>query len=327
MGRKNKKTLVLLDGNNTFYRSVAVMSLTNSSGHNISGIYGTLQSVRYILSSFNPDRFILCWDSGKSVHRTRLYPEYKKRAKKGTIGKSAIDYKTVHKHMKVTAQLLRYTGVTQCKRKGIEADDAICFLSGMKKYGRVIIVSTDKDFYQLIDGRVSVYNPITNVLWTIHNFATFDNLGFTPAQYLDYHIIQGDKSDNVSGIRHVGKKTSQNLISQYGDCRKAYVGVSKKIKSIFDSYDFREVAFYNNYNTCKRNAKLIDLQYYRDNFMSKSDIKLIKGKYDLNNFRKLVQLPSLGFMSIVQDFDYWILPFRRLYTVERRKRAISARKG
>ena len=172
-----------------------------------------------------------------------------------------------------------------------------------------MIVSTDKDFMQLINKRISILNPITGVIWSKSNFINFKDLGFTPAQYLQFCTMVGDTSDNIKGVDGVGTTTALNLLQQHGSIKEALI-FNKKIKT---QTNWRIARFVEGENTINRNRKLMRLRsFVKKHFSSLSRIRPKSYDPRFGQFKKAVTEPSLNIGSFVDDFRFWSLPFRKL---------------
>jgi 5'-3' exonuclease len=323
----DKNLLVIMDANNTAYRSAMVMQLSNYFNASTSGIFGMLNSIRSTLSKFNPDDFALCWDGGLSTYRKTLYPEYKKGKKRKS---EKIDREQLYEQMIDLRSLIRLLGIKQYRRKSVEADDVICQIADQYEGGDIIIVSTDKDFLQLITRTISVYNPVTGKLWTKKNFAEFDGLSFTPDEYLQYHIILGDESDNITGVHRVGKVTAKNLITEYGTYADALYALEDAAAGDGEKLSVHMQQFLTGSAIFERNRKLIDLREYVKMHFLPVHKKLIKPTVNFKSFLKVIKKPEYGFASIVDHFDFWSLPFKKLVIgdiLELQQAVKSARSG
>jgi len=299
---------ILFDGNNMAFRSAAVIKLTNSAGRSVSVPFGVLRSIRSIISSFSTDTITVIWDGSRSKLRTDLLPEYKKSNRRKE-NKEKFEEDNIYDNIKITQELLSYLGVPQIKINATEADDVIADMADTVKV--VLIVSTDKDFLQLINNNISMYNPFTNTIINNYNFTSEVLPPLTPDQYLEYHILLGDKSDNIDGVPGIGKKTAYQLISKFKTIDKAI----KSIERSPNAYNKRElnliVGEYR--NQIQVNRKLIDLREFRmdntvDYKMNTLDIA------PMPNYRKFeiaIRDNQLKFKSIYDDISYWLFPFRK----------------
>lgn len=214
---KTHPRLFLIDGYALIYRAFFAMisrPLTTSKGENTSAAFGLTRFLLKLLKDHDPDYLGVVMDAGTSV-RTEMYPDYKATREKMPD--------------ELRASLPRIRDLVEAFRIPIlelqdhEADDVIGTLARLASESGVetVIVSGDKDFYQLIDDRVALLNPgrggQANVdeEWVgVANAA--ERLGVPPERVCDYLALIGDSSDNVPGARGIGPKTAIKLIEKYG---------------------------------------------------------------------------------------------------------------
>lgn len=228
------KTLIA-DGNNLGWMSFGIVPLTHE-GQRIEAIYVGLNMIRSYLEKFEPDRFYLVFDGGRDAERMGLYPDYKKRKGELTeVEKRERDmfFDQLHRLREVTRAL----GIIQYRCKGREADDIIYSLLGDTES---IIVSTDKDFYQLLEkDNVSIYNPVTK---GIINAKTVEEKYGIPIRYfVDHKALTGDPSDNLPGVKNIGDKGAEWLINNVFDLAVGIKEANKRqqrmVNLLYDNMD------------------------------------------------------------------------------------------
>jgi len=208
---KNSRVLIV-DGLNTFIRSYAASPVTSSDGEHVGGISGFLMSVGSAIKSINPTRVVIVFDGKNgSARRRALYPEYKanRKVKIRLNRDEAID-----KQDNQLAQLLRLTNYlevmpfTTIVVDGSEADDVIAYISNdylVNKDSQVFIMSSDKDFMQLVDDRVHVWSPTKKSMFYTDDVKS--TYGILPSNFALFRALIGDDSDNIPGATGVGAKT------------------------------------------------------------------------------------------------------------------------
>ena len=228
-GEPNDKILVI-DGLNTFIRVFSVIPTLNDDGIHIGGIVGFLKSVGYAIKMLRPTRCIIVFDGkGGSTRRRKVYPEYKNRRKTKIRLNRANEYSSVEdEHQSMLLQLqrgveyLENLPLTLLSIDNIEADDTIAYITEqVLPKNKIVIMSTDKDFLQLVDERVSVWSPTKKKIYTPNE--VYDDFGVNSKNLIFARIIDGDKSDNIPGIKGYGMKTilkkihilSENKIVSY----------------------------------------------------------------------------------------------------------------
>ena len=213
--------LFLVDGYALIYRAFFAMlsrPLTTSRGENTSAAWGVANFLLRLVEKHRPEYVGWVHDAGTSFRHER-YPEYKAtREKLDEELQQDFDQSVTRIESLLHAFRVRLVAV-----EGYEADDVIATLAARAAAAglEVVIVSGDKDFYQLIAPGVSLLNPgrggpaaVEEQLVTVAN--AHERLGVAPAQTVDYLALVGDSADNVPGVRGVGDKTAQKLLSQYG---------------------------------------------------------------------------------------------------------------
>ncbi len=214
--------LFLIDGFALIYRAFFAMisrPLRTAKGENTSAAWGVANFLARLLDTHQPTYVAWVHDAGDSF-RTAKYPEYKSTREKLDEELQA-DFDTAV--VRIT-QLLAAWQVPLVSVDGYEADDVIGTLAvqAAAQGIQVVIVSGDKDFYQLIGPRVALLNPgrggpgaVEEIYVDESNAA--DRLGVPPGQVTDYLAMVGDSSDNVPGVKGIGDKGARKLLEAYGD--------------------------------------------------------------------------------------------------------------
>lgn len=307
---KYHRPYLIIDGTNSAYRSAAVLDLTGGDGRNVSVTFGLLRSIRYEIEHFEPRDMVVVWDGGRSESRKALVTDYK-RSPKRVKGKTDFDRKMVWDNIEITQKILTKLGVPQSCSKGVEADDIIAKLSDFNKNS--IISSSDKDFYQLINGDTCVYNPIKGILITPVNFAAVIDIDgiLTPDQYLEYHIMMGDKGDNIPGVEGLGKKTASELISKYHT-------VFDSVQAVVADIDMfpkraRGIVTVEAKLQLSINRQVIDLrQFLSEGYIRGKNLLEMEPKSRHKEVKKMFEDPGLNFKSMLKNLNAWLLPFRKL---------------
>ena len=212
-GHPDDKVLII-DGLNTFIRVFSVIPTTNDDGIHVGGIVGFLRSIGYTINMFQPTRVIIVFDGkGGSSRRRKIYPEYKQNRKTKYRVNRTYDFasqedekQNMIMQLQRVVEYLDLLPVTVLSYDNIEADDTIGYLcKQVLKESEVIVMSTDKDFLQLANGKTKIWSPTKKKLYDEE--AVFEEFGITAKNYIWYRVIDGDKSDNISGIKGLGLKT------------------------------------------------------------------------------------------------------------------------
>jgi len=200
-------SILLVDGNPLMWRAV----------YSRDEAYITEGVSRYIfklLSDFESSDILLFWDSGKSRIRSAYYPNYKIQREEQ---KATIDLHEVGEQKKLVSQYLSYFGIRSIKVHGVEADDLISwfseYFSKILNYDKVIIVSRDRDFFQLVNDKVVLLDYLTGDLFDKDKVK--EEIGVYPDKIVDLKALVGDVSDNIKGVKGIGDKTAIKLLDKF----------------------------------------------------------------------------------------------------------------
>ncbi|MGL9732944.1 MAG: DNA polymerase I [Wolbachia sp.] len=203
-----EKTFTIIDGYGFLFRAYYVLpNLVTSTGMPIGGVYGFLNMIfKYIIHS---DYLTIAFDSGKKNFRHDLYPEYK--ANRVTPPEDLIPQFAILRKA-VEAFNLSYEEI-----EGYEADDIIATL--VAKHAnhedfKVIVVSSDKDLFQLLNHNILMFDPIKNIY--IDEKQVIGKFGVNSNRLLDLFSLIGDTSDNIPGVPGIGPKTAVKLLDEFG---------------------------------------------------------------------------------------------------------------
>jgi 5'-3' exonuclease len=217
-GEPNDKVLII-DGLNTFIRVFSVIPTTNEDGIHIGGIVGFLRSIGYAINMIRPTRTIIVFDGkGGSNRRRKIYPEYKQnRRTKYRVNRSNSFASQDDEKMNMIMQIQRVVEyldnlpVTVLSYDNIEADDTIGYVCRqVLTDSQITIMSTDKDFLQLANGRIKIWSPTKKKMYDENS--VLEEYGISSHNYIWYRVLDGDKSDNISGVRGLGLKTIQKKL-------------------------------------------------------------------------------------------------------------------
>ena len=206
----DQKTLLLVDGNNLLFRSFfALPRLTRSDGLPNGALHGFVATIRKILREEAPDFAAVAFDAPGSTFRHEAFPEYKANRPEMPV--------ELARQVPFTRDLSRALGMAVLEVAGVEADDVIGTLarSGSERGLRVVIVSGDKDLFQLVGERVTVALP-SEPFPRLDPAGVERKLSVPPALVPDYLALVGDSVDNVPGVPGIGPKTAVTLIRSFG---------------------------------------------------------------------------------------------------------------
>jgi DNA polymerase-1 len=212
----DRPRLLLLDGHSLAYRAFFALPVENFSttdGQPTNAVYGFTAMLINVLRDEAPTHVGVSFDVSRSTFRHEAYADYKaKRAE------TPADFKGQVSLVREVLDALRIPVVTA---EGYEADDVIATLAtqAAAQDMDVLIVTGDRDAFQLVDDRVTVLYNSRGVsdMRRMTPDAVREKYGLTPAQYPEFAALRGDPSDNLPGIPGLGEKTATKLIQQYGD--------------------------------------------------------------------------------------------------------------
>ena len=220
-------SVLLIDGLNTFIRVFTAIPTTNEDGIHIGGIVGFLRSIGYTINMVRPTRTIIVFDGkGGSNRRRKIFPEYKAGRKMSLRLNRHTDISLTREeeHKMMIAQLNRVIEYLEClpltitTMDNIEADDVIGYSAKHIFKKNCTIMSTDKDFLQLVDDRIKVWSPTKKKMYDEDRI--LDEYGINAANFLLYRILDGDKSDGIPGVKGAGQKTLLKLFPWLGSPHK-----------------------------------------------------------------------------------------------------------
>ena len=202
-------SLYLIDGHNVLYRTFfGVPRLTAPDGTPTNVVLGVARILLKILREESPDAVVAVFDSREPTPRHEIYPEYKANRLKTPEDLSA--------QIPVVDEMIDALGVRRLSVAGAEADDIIGTLSrrAEERGMDVVIVSSDKDMYQLVSQRVKVRDGLKEHI--VGEAQVEEVFGVPPGKVPDLLALAGDPSDNVPGVPGIGEKTASELIRDFG---------------------------------------------------------------------------------------------------------------
>ena len=202
--------LFLIDGNNQMYRAYhAIQGLTGPDGRSTNAVYGFIVMLRKLIDDQKPDLVAAAFDVKGPTFRHELSADYK--AQRRPMPDDLVEQISwVH-------EACAALGVPIVTHAGFEADDVIGTLATQAVTAGVdvVVVTGDKDFFQLVSDRVRVFNPRDDGTW-YDEAGVLEKFGARPDQVVDVLALMGDASDNVKGVPGIGAKGARELVSEFG---------------------------------------------------------------------------------------------------------------
>lgn len=222
--------ILLIDGNNLLYRALSIapfQRFKTSSGMFTGGVFGVLNSLFKYVRLFKPDEIYWVWDGKRSERRMQLYEDYK--------GQREYDKELLTKfnhQQQVSNKVLKHLGVKViCLKK--EADDVIAKILSLKDFDKAYIVSTDKDYVQLVSSKVLLYSPIEDKIYSPD--VVEKKFGVRPEYYVFLKALMGDPSDNIRGVAKYGKKVLKKLVKEGKSFEEIYDELLEKYGTDFET--------------------------------------------------------------------------------------------
>jgi DNA polymerase-1 len=258
---------LIFDGLNIFLRHYAANPSMSKSGYQIGGLVGFLSNLKELIDKFKPKETIVIWEAGGSSKRRLVDANYKNGRRPINLNRfydpndipdtqENRNYQLINLINLIKCLPIKQLYVTDC-----EADDAIAILT--KNFSlndentKNIIVSSDKDFYQLVNDQTIIWNP--NKKTTVEVQDILDEFQIHPINFALFKSIVGDRGDNVTGVKSVGSKTVENNLqmlkenNQWAiqDCLER---LEKDNKKLFDKIQ-------SNKDLIQKNLKLVALDF------------------------------------------------------------------
>lgn len=320
--------ILIVDAMNTLIRSFSLLKAMNPSGAHIGGLVGFLRSLGYVTRIFDPTRVLIIWDGkGGSSNRKNIDPNYKAQRATSRITHWGLYDNKEEETEALIGQLFRTQDYLECLPlqqiviEKLEADDIIAYLAKRASNAgkKVTIVSSDKDFYQLIDKNIEVYAPVKKKTFTMNNVK--EEIGVLPQNYNIVKALLGDNSDNIPGVKGLGIKT---ILSEW----KSFT--YDKNASLQDIYDHCETQLdqekpkkifakiLHNWNRVMTNFELMDLH---NSTLDEKEVKYVEDifKSDIPSLQTGVFLSLLDqdkIEGITKNTEGWLENFRGLTTVK-----------
>lgn len=222
------KKLLLIDGNSimnrAFYGIMGSKMLTTKDGKYTNAVYGFLAIMFKILEDIEPDYMAVSFDLRAKTKRHELYSEYKAN-RHGMPNELA-------EQMPIIKEILNAMNIDIVEKEGFEGDDIIGTLAkyGEKNNLQVVILSGDRDTFQLASNKITIRIPRTKAGKTetedYDRKKIIEEYGIEPKSLIEVKGLQGDTSDNIPGVPGVGPKTAISLIKKY-----------KTIQGLYDAID------------------------------------------------------------------------------------------
>ncbi len=311
----NSERILLIDGLNLFFRNFAMMNMVNPDGVHIGGLGGFFRSLGALIRQIDPTQVYVVFDgAGSANNRKNIIPEYKsgRDLQRITNWDAFDDLEDEHDakvdQMVRIIQYLKTLPVKTCSIDKVEADDIIAYFSKVipkDPLDKVFIVSSDKDFIQLVNENVIVYRPMEKEYYTEQT--VFDRYKMSPKNFILHKTLLGDNSDKIKGVKGLGEK---GLYKKFPELMERDMDLEDIYKICESKY--KEHVVYarviQNYDELEKNYKVMDL----DNpMLDKNDKKyldeVVKSEippYIPNQFVNFYNQDKLG--GMIRNVEFWV---------------------
>ena len=215
--------ILLIDGNSmanrAFYATMGRVMKT-PTGVSTNAVYGFFQIMFKTIEEEKPDKIIVAFDISRSNKRTEMFSEYK-----------AGRHKTPEEltmQFPIIKELLKMMNIPIVQKDGIEADDILGAIAKKeaRKGNRIVILTGDRDYFQLVDVNIHIRYPKTIMGKTEYiiydNYKISEEYGIKPEKLVEVKALMGDASDNIPGVKGIGEKTALKLVIQFETLEKLY---------------------------------------------------------------------------------------------------------
>lgn len=229
-----EKPILVIDGLNSFMRHYCANPTMSENGEPAGGFIGFLKSLGPLCDQFNPSQAVVVWESGGNQKRRAIsggsYKDGRRPPKLNRYYEEDIP-NTVENHNRQIAlviEALKHLPVRQIYVRDLEADDVIGYICNyMFKDSKIVVVSSDRDLYQLIDGRVSQWS--LNQKKLIDTAAVIEKFGVSPQNFCVARCFTGDASDSIEGVKGAGFRTLAKRFPQLAS--EEFFSVSSLVES------------------------------------------------------------------------------------------------
>ena len=312
---KRHDRVLLIDGLNLFFRNFAMLNMVNPDGIHIGGLGGFLRSLGALIRQIQPTSVYVVFDgAGSTTNRKNLLPEYKSGRNLQRITNWEIFENLDDEHDSKVDQIVRliqYLKMLPVKTVAfdkVEADDVIAVLAKKleSKYNsNVFIVSSDKDFIQIVTDKTIVYRPMEKEYYT--RVTVKEKFGVIAENFILYKTLLGDNSDKIPGVKGLGAK---GIFKKFPELQSTFLSLDDIIS--ISTRKFKDHVVYsrivqdqdrlrNSYKIMDLSNPMIDekeIEYL--NHLVKDDLPELNSKFFIN----LYEEDKLG--GMIRNLEHWL---------------------
>ena len=307
--------VLLIDGLNLFFRNFAMLNIINEDGIHVGGLGGFIRSLGTLINQIQPTSMYVVFDGeGSTTNRKNLLPEYKSGRHLHRVTNWDVFEDLNDEHDAKIDQIVRLISYLKClpvktvALDKVEADDIIAHLSTKlsRDYdSQVFIVSSDKDFIQLVTDKICVYRPIEKDYYTPNTVK--EKFGVLAENFLPYKVLLGDNSDKVPGVKGLGAKKIGKLFPELLERPITFdeiieISAAKhKENIIYSRVVFDQANLEKNFTIMNLHNPMID--DLEKNYL---DQLIIQDVPKLNVSKFLQFYAEDGLRHLIKNVDYWI---------------------
>ena len=304
---------MVVDGNNQYLRAYIVNPTLSTNGQPIGGVVGTLKILQKLCKEINPDQVIICWDgengSSKRKSMNKNYKEGRSPIRLNRDVRNLSDNEEFENKVWQQTRLAEYLNqlpVIQFLYPNIEADDLVSYVVNHPQYAdwQKVIVSSDKDFIQLVDDKTILFRPIQEEI--LNTKRVVEKYGIHPNNFAIARAIVGDDSDNIKGVRGVGMTTVSKKVPMLLEQKTYYVDDVIKYCADKEGKAYENIVL--SVDTIKDNYKIMQLASPQISIQTKQLINDV-----LEEFSPQFNQMEFKKMSIQDGFG--VVDFSTLFTV------------
>jgi len=301
------KPVLIVDGLNFFTRHFVVNPTMSQNGEHLGGFVGFLKGLRLLSERCNPEQIVVVWEGGGSMRRRAIMPNYKQGRRPQKLNRYYEDdipdtYANRNKQIALLIESLKSVPIRQMYVSDCEADDVIAY---MTKYHyrdkKCVVVSSDKDLYQLIDDRVTQWSPGQKKYITEKK--VLEKFGVSVSNFVTARAFIGDPSDGIKGVSHAGFKSLSKRFPELAESK--HVTVSDVIEGAHSLAETKKLKILDSIieegNVALSNWKLMYLDIKN---LSGQQIEKIKNSLDsFEPVRNKISLMRILMREGVNNFD------------------------
>ena len=282
------KKIILVDASSILFRAFfAIKNLSTSLGKKTNAIFGTIKMAEKILKDHTPEYLAFVFDLPEPTFRHKEFADYKANREETPLD--------LQEQIEPTKEILSKMGIPLLELKGYEADDIIATLCEKAKNANfeVVIVTADKDLFQLVDDKVKIIHTKKEDT-LLDREGVKDFFGVYPENVTDVLALWGDPIDNIKGVPGIGEKGAKDLVSKFGSLENILENIEK-----IEKRSYRE-SLKENRESAILSKKLATIDRNVPLEIEIEDLKL--GDRDNEELRKLFE--KYEFYSFIKEGAY-----------------------